>query len=141
MDLFEQIITLSRQGFFCSQILMQLGMAATGREDAALVRAMGGLCGGLGFTGKVCGCLTGGCCLLSYYLGKGEADETEQPEARAAIAEFVRWFEERAKSEYGGDSCFAMTGNEPGRRLAVCPGLIADSYEKCMELLTERGAL
>ena len=89
MDLFERIIELSRQGFFCAQILAILGMETDGKNNPELVRAMGGLSGGLGFTGNVCGCLTGGCCLLSYFLGKGEAEEMEDPETRAAISDYV----------------------------------------------------
>lgn len=141
MDLFERIIELSGQGFFCAQILMMLGMETDGKRDPELVRAMGGLSGGLGFTGGVCGCLTGGCCLLSYFLGKGEADELEDAEERATIAAYVDWFETKLKEECGGDSCLAMTGNSPGRRLELCPGLIAECFEKCVELLSERGVL
>ena len=141
MDLFERIIELSRQGFFCAQILVILGMDTDGKDNPELVRAMGGLSGGLGFTGNICGCLTGGCCLLSYFLGKGEAEEMEDPETRTAISDYVNWFKTKADEECGGDTCLKMTGNDPGKRMELCPGLIAECYEKCIELLSERGVL
>ena len=141
MDLFDRILELSRQGFFCAQILMILGLEADGKENADLVRAMGGLNGGLGFTGNVCGCLTGGVCLLSYFLGKGEADELEDPEARETVAAFAQWFKEKTAGEFSGEKCADITGGDPSKRLEHCPALIGETFEKCAELLSERGVL
>ena len=36
---------LKQQGFFCSQILMTLGMELQGKENTDLIRAMNGLAG------------------------------------------------------------------------------------------------
>ncbi len=141
MDLFDRILELTRQGFFCSQILMQLGLDADGKENPQLIRAMGGLNGGLGFTENVCGCMTGGCCLLSYFLGKGEGDELEDPEFRQTLGGFVKWFEAKSGDEFGGVTCRDITGGGVGRRLEHCPGLISDSFEKCMEILSEKGVV
>ena len=140
MDLLDRILELTRQGFFCSQILLLLGLEADGRENPDAVRAAGGLNQGVGYSGGTCGCLTGGCCLLSYFLGKGEAEEMEDPETREALAEFVRWFDE-SSAELGGQRCTDITGGEAGRRMEICPGLIADTFQKCAELLNERGVL
>ena len=71
MDLFERMLELSGQGFYCAQILMILALESEEKEDPDLIRAMSGLNGGLGFSGRVCGALTGGCCFLGYFLGKG----------------------------------------------------------------------
>lgn len=141
MDLFDRILELSRQGFFCAQIIMTLGLEADGRENPDLVRAVGGLNGGLGFTQDVCGCLTGGCCLISYFLGKGEAGELEDPKSRDTIAEFVSWFKERTGWEYGGEKCGDITGGDAAKRLERCPGLIGDAFQKCAELLNEKGVM
>ena len=62
MDLFDRILELSRYGYFCSQILAILMLETTGEENPGLVRAMGGLNGGVGFSGGCCGCMTGGAC-------------------------------------------------------------------------------
>ena len=75
MELFDRMLELSGQGFYCAQILLILALEAEGKENPDLVRAMSGLNGGLGFSGNVCGALTGGCCLLGYFCGKGEAEE------------------------------------------------------------------
>lgn len=141
MDLFDRVLELSQEGFFCSQIMMLLVLEAEGKTNPDLVRAMGGLNGGLGFSGDICGCLTGGCCLLSYYMNKGEAEELEDPELRQVIAEFLEWFRTKTDGEFGGHTCYAITQNEPMKRIEICPGLIGDTMEKCMDLLTERGVL
>ena len=82
----ERMLELSRQGYFCAQILLLMALESEGKEDPDLIRAMGGLNGGVGNTGGVCGCLTGGACLLSYYAGKGEEDELPHEHCDAMIA-------------------------------------------------------
>jgi C_GCAxxG_C_C family probable redox protein len=141
MELFNKIVELSRQGFFCSQIMMILALESEGKENPDLIRAMGGLNGGLGFTGDVCGCLTGGCCFLSYFLNKGKADELEDPALRDAIADYIRWFRDMTQSAYHGDTCYDITKNKAVKRIENCPPLIEAAMEKCMELLAERGVI
>ena len=55
MDLFDRMLELSGQGYFCAQILMILALESEGKEDPDLIRAVGGLNGGLGFSGRTCG--------------------------------------------------------------------------------------
>ena len=86
MDDRERLRELKQQGFFCSQVLMQLALDLQGRDNAPLVRAMHGLAGGLGFMGETCGAPTGGACVLGLYAGKGTADEPEGLEPRAGSA-------------------------------------------------------
>ena len=141
MDLFDKILSLSRQGFYCAQIMLLLTLENEGRENPDLIRAMGGLNGGLGFTGDLCGCLTGGCCLLAYYLGMGEAEELADPEERQVIGAYVEWFKNKYGTEYGGCSCCRITGQDRLRQLEICPALMQEALEKCWELLEGRGLI
>ena len=50
MDLFDRILELSRCGYFCGQILAILMLDTVGEENPGLVKAMGGLNGGVGFS-------------------------------------------------------------------------------------------
>ena len=84
-----RMITLAGQGFFCSQILLSMGLEAQGKSNPDLIRAMAGLAGGLGFTGDTCGALTGGACLLSLYAGKGLPEEQEDEKLNLMISELV----------------------------------------------------
>ena len=64
MDELLRMLELAGQGFHCSQILLFLGLEAQGKRNPDLIRAMSGLAGGVGFSGDICGALTGGACLL-----------------------------------------------------------------------------
>ena len=55
MDLYERIIELSSMGYHCSQMIMILTLETIGEENPQLVKALGGLGGGIGY-----------CCPVSY---------------------------------------------------------------------------
>ena len=139
MDLFDRMMEWSGQGFYCAQILMLLALEAEEKEDPDLIRAVGGLNGGLGFSGRTCGARTGGCCFLSYFLGKGEAEEIEDPEAAGLIKRLADWFEETVTEQYGGSSCREVLAGDPGNKARRCPEIVEAVYLKCLELLGEAG--
>ena len=138
------IAPLAAQGFCCSQIIALLALRAQGQENAELVRALGGLCRGLGACREtgcgVCGILTGGVCTLALYTGKGRAEETPLERAELIQSEFVDWFVERTHSQYGGSACADILGDDSGRPdLARCGALLAEAWAKLVELLAENG--
>ena len=139
MDLMDRILELYRYGYFCSQILMILTLESQGEENPELVKTLGGLNGGVGFSGGCCGCMTGGACVLSYFTGKSRDDQRELPECGSALQEFVRWFEEEMTMDYGGIDCRDITRGNPAKRVEYCPQIIAGTFEKCMEILSEKG--
>ena len=141
MDLFDRVMELSQYGYFCSQIMAILMLEMTGEENPGLVRAMGGLNGGVGYSQGCCGCMTGGSCLLSYFTGKGEDTAFEDANHKPAMAEFTRWFEEEMTAEYGGIDCRDITKGNPANRVEYCPQIITASFEKCVEILQDRGLL
>ena len=135
MDYSDRIIELSRYGWYCSQIIAKLVLEYFGIEDSNFVRSMGGLNGGIGFSGSVCGCLTAGVCTISYFTGKDSDGERESVEHKAAVAEFVEWFNEEMLVAFGGTECSDITGGNPAKRLQHCPGIIEKSVIKCIEIL------
>ena len=141
MDLFDRILELSRYGYFCSQILAILMLETVGEENPGLVKAMGGLNGGVGFSGGCGGCMTGGACLISYFTGKGEDTGMDAPEHKSALGEFTKWFDEEMLIQYGGTECRDITRGNPAKRVELCPQIIAETYEKCMEILSEKGLI
>ena len=95
MDLMDRILELSGYGYFCSQILAILMLEVTGEENPGLVKAMGGLNGGVGYSQGCCGCMTGGACLISWFTGKGQrTGRYTSQHNKPALAEFTQWFEE-----------------------------------------------
>ena len=95
----------------------------------------------MGFSGRTCGALTGGCCLLGYFIGKGEAEELEDPDAAAMIRELVEWFEEVMGETYGGCSCEQILDGDPGNKMRRCPRIVEGVFEKCLEILQKNGTI
>ena len=141
MDLFDHIMELSRYGYFCSQILAILTLELAGEENPKLVQAMGGLDGGVGYSKGCCGCMTGGACMISYFTGKADDMEVESPSHKSALSEFTRWFQDEITADYGGINCEDIIGTNPAKRVEYCPQIIAATYEKCAQILEEKGIL
>ena len=135
------MLELSRYGYFCSQIMAIMMLEATEEENPGLIRAMGGLNGGVGYSQGCCGCMTGGACVISYFTGKGEDTGLETPHHKAALGEFTRWFQDEITADYGGINCEDIVGGNPAKRVEICPQIIAASFEKCMEILQEKDLL
>ncbi len=134
-----RMIQLAQQGFYCSQILLSLGLEAQGKTNADLIRTMGGLAGGLGFSGDICGVLTGAVCLLGLYAGKGTPEEEEDQRLNLMVDQLVEWFSHGYGQTYGGTSCTAILGDDPQNRTTRCPTLVLETYEKVKVLLMENG--
>ncbi len=141
MDLMERIMELSRYGYFCGQILAILLLETVGEENAKWVQAMAGLNGGVGFSGGTCGCMTGGACVISYFTGKPGDTEYDSPHHKRALGEFTQWFTEEMELEYGSIECRGITRDNPAKRVEYCPEIIARTYEKCVEILEEKGLI
>lgn len=139
MDDLDRMNELRQQGFFCSQILMMMGLDLQGKDNRDLVRAMNGLVGGLGFTGELCGALTGGACLLGLYAGKGDGRQEENPRLIFMIEELVKWFKGGYGQEYGGIRCEEIVGDSAQYLTARCPIMVAGTFQKVKELLVENG--
>ena len=116
MDLYERIAELGSMGYHCSQMMMIMTLETIGEENPQLVKALGGLGGGIGYCGDTCGCLTGGACAIGYFLGN-------------------------LAPEFGVFYCKDITHLDWGVIMERCPALIAETYMKVMEILTERGII
>lgn len=129
-----KLFKLAAQGYCCSQILVLLGLEAQGKENPDLVRAMEGLCGGMGRTGNTCGALTGGVCLLSLYSGRGSAEEPRSSQLNPMVNELVMWFEET----YNTLNCSEIldVSLDNGTEYPVkCGRIVMSVYNKVMEIL------
>lgn len=136
---FFRMVEIAQQEFYCSQILLMMGLEAQGKQNPELIRAMAGLVGGLGFCGKTCGSLTGGACLLALYAGKGSEEEVEDSRLNAMIRELVEWFEREQCANYSDINCENILENNPKNRLERCPQLVYATYEKVKAILAENG--
>lgn len=139
MDEMDRMRELSAQGFFCSQILMLMGMELQGKENPDLVRAMHSLAGGIGFRGETCGALTGGACLLGLYAGKGTPEQEDDPRILFMLEDLVNWFKAGYGQEYGGIRCDDILGPDAKYMGTRCPAMVSGTLQKVKELLVENG--
>ena len=131
------MLELSAQGFQCAQILMIYALEFDENESTDLIRAAGGLCIGLSDTKGPCGALTGGCCYISYFAGKGDKEELEDPALKDMLSEFTGWF----RGTYGGQICTELLDGDISNMMSRCPEIVQASYLKAMELLEENGVI
>jgi C_GCAxxG_C_C family probable redox protein len=139
MDDLEYMGEIKAQGFFCSQILLKMGLELQGKDNPDLIRAVHGLAGGLGFTGELCGALSGGTCLLGLYAGKGLPEEEQDPRLVPMITDLVQWFKQEYGQSYGGIRCEDIVGDSSKNMATRCPVVVAATYQRVKELLVENG--
>lgn len=133
MDLNERVMDLLANGLHCSQIMLQLSLDLREREEPFTLRALGALGGGM-FAQRTCGTLTGGVCALSSYFPREEG-EREPTGYQPLAKELVEWFE----GEYGSIECRELVEFDRPHIMAFCPGLMARTFEKCVEILEAHG--
>ena len=136
---FFRMNEIAQQEFYCSQILLMMGLEKQGKNNPDLIRAMAGLVGGLGFCGKTCGALTGGACLLALYAGKGTEEEVEDSRLNEMIRELVNWFEAEYETKYGDINCQKILEDNERNRMERCPQIVYQTYEKVKEILAANG--
>ena len=139
MDDNNELVILRKQGFYCSQILVLQGMEMMGKSNPDLIRAMHGLAGGLGFSGELCGALTGGASLLGLYAGKGTAEQPEDPRLDFMIQDLVKWFKAEYTEQFGGIRCEEILAGNSQNQSIRCPVLVNGVLQKVKDLLIENG--
>ena len=135
-----RMMQLAAQGYYCSQIIVQLALEARRQENPALVRAMAGPAYGCGGGLASCGALTGGCCLLALYAAKGQDTDSEAEHFLVMLSTLSDWFEQQVSRKYGGIVCETITGEDgPAAARQRCGTIVADTYAKAMEILVSQG--
>ena len=129
-----RMFQLATQGFCCSQIMVILGLEDQGKENPDLIKAMHGLCGGIGRSGKTCGALTGGACLIGLNVGKGTPTEFSHAKINVMINDLLEWFED----VYGAIECSGILDHslDEGNEYPVqCGNIVATTFNKVLEIL------
>lgn len=135
-DTLIRMMQLGQQGYTCSQIIILLGLELRAESNAGLVRAMGGLAYGCGSGHGSCGVLTGGCCLLALYAGKGSADERPSERLELMLQELNDWFRRHTGCDPGDMSCDAIVGEAgPAASRQRCGAILAETFNKVLDIL------
>ncbi|HEY5555951.1 DVU_1555 family C-GCAxxG-C-C protein [Acetobacterium sp.] len=137
-----RILQLSMGGYCCTQIMLKMALEDEEKENPDLIRAVNGLCNGIGNDQKTCGVIIGGIGILGLYAGKGELREYPKEGYSAMITEYMEWFEE----SFGNTDCIDLIGvtkftdvNSDQSYMVKCGEHLANSYQKIQEILTEHG--
>lgn len=137
-----KMFKLANSGYCCSQIMVIMYLEDNGIENVPLVKAMSGLCAGIGSQGKACGVLTGAACLFGIFAGKGTDEETRDDNLKKMIQEFTKWFE----NEFEYSECVDIITvdvlsdiNQHEAYPVKCGSIIQKSYNKVNEILKEYG--
>lgn len=120
-----------------------------GVRDEATIRAMGALGGGIASTGRVCGALLGGVCMISGLYSRSRPEEKEHPNMWRLSYKLAKRFEELTR-DYGSVNCsdiaqvnwrdreqVAAFYNNPGSRRERCIRLVEDTAAALGEILEE----
>ena len=135
----NDLMALRKQGFSCSQILMLQGLEMTGKSNPDLIRAVGALAGGVGYSGELCGALTGGACLLGLYAGKGTPEQAEDERLTIMTMDLVKWFQQEYGQAFGGIRCEEILAGSQHNLAVRCPTMVAGVLQKAKDLLVENG--
>ena len=133
-----RIYKLASAGFCCTQIMLKLALEDEEKENADLIRAVNGLCAGIGYTKKTCGVLTGGLAIIGLYAGKGELRELYKENYNAMMKEYMDWFEEEFESSECGDIVGTSVIRDESGNVnypVKCGDIIVKCYEKIQEIL------
>lgn len=135
-DTLIRMMQLAGKGYSCSQIILLMGLEARGETNPGLVRAMAGLAYGCGSGRASCGALTGACCLLALYAGKGGDDEPQSEQLVSMLQDLSDWFMDHIGGPSGGMACETIVGREgPAASRQRCGTIVAETYAKAMDLL------
>lgn len=130
-----RMFQLATQGFCCSQIMLIIGLDEQGKENPDLIKAMHGLCGGIGRSGKTCGAFTGGTCLIGLKVGKGTPTEYGHVKINLMINDLMEWFEET----HGSLDCEGIIDHSlgEGNEYPVqCGSIVTLTFNKVQEILS-----
>lgn len=133
-EILERVEEHLKNGLHCSQVMLQLSLDLRQREEPFAIRALGALGAGM-YSRRTCGTLTGGVCALSSYFARGEG-EPEPDGYKEPARQLVEWFD----AEFGSTECCDLVPvfDKP-HIMEKCPGLMAKTFVKCVELLQEHG--
>ena len=137
-----RIFQLASDGYCCTQIMLKLVLEQEGRENVDLIKAVNGLCGGIGFSRGTCGVLIGGICIFGLYTGKGRVDEYKKKDFDRMIQNYMEWF----KEEFQSTDCADIVGDEllieaSGEQSypVKCGAILEKGFNKVWEIMDEYG--
>lgn len=139
-DMEFQLFKLRSSGYCCTQILVKMTLEAEEKENPDVMKAVNGLCMGIGGMQMTCGLLTGGIAILGLYAGKGKDNEQPHSDFFTMVKEYADWFESEFESTECRDiigECSMAEYKSNQSLLMKCGNMLMKCYEKVQEILSE----
>ena len=139
-DTLIQMLRFASKGYVCSQIMALLTLDRCNESNPGLVRAMGGLAYGCGNGMGTCGVLTGACCVIGYFAGKGADEEKGNEDLMLMLEELTDWFEDEIGARHSGITCHAIVGEAgPEASRSICANILSETYTRTLTVLSDHG--
>lgn len=139
-DTLIQMLRYASKGYACSQIMILLTLGRCQETNPGLVRAMAGLAYGCGDGTATCGVLTGACCIVGRFAGKGTDEESGNADLMLMLEELTDWFRDEIGKRHSGITCQSIVGEAgPEASRSICAGILSETYAKTMQLLADHG--
>ncbi|AOT71466.1 DVU_1555 family C-GCAxxG-C-C protein [Geosporobacter ferrireducens] len=135
-----KMLRMISAGLCCTQVMIKLALEEEEKENADLIRAVSGLCKGIGGSQKTCGVLTGGIGILGLYSGKGKETEYAREDHGSMVEEYMTWFENVFRSTECMDIIGVYSFTDDTSNMAYnikCGDILLRSYEKIQEILRD----
>jgi C_GCAxxG_C_C family probable redox protein len=144
MNKTECAVACFEEGFNCAQAVLSTCGPELGLDRETALKVAGGLGGGMGRLGEVCGAVTGAFMVIGLKYGKTRPEDDEAKERAYGL---VTEFADRFKSRNGSILCRELLGcdiSTPESRAAakekdlfatLCPKLVQDAMEIVEQML------
>ena len=93
----DKAIDLYRRRFHCSQAVLGAGLEKAGAVNEAVIKAFGAFGGGIAWSGRACGALTGGIGVIASIFSRGNFESKEDPRMSSVCRKFIMEFEKLAQ--------------------------------------------
>ena len=136
-DTLIQMLRFASKGYACSQIMALLALDRCKDSNPGLVRSMAGLAYGCGNGTGTCGVLTGACCVIGYFAGKGTDEEKQNEALMLMLEELTDWFDEKIGKRHSGITCQAIVGEAgPQASRNICANILSETYSRTLDVLS-----
>lgn len=139
-DTLIQMLRYASKGYACSQIMALLTLDRCQASNPGLVRAMAGLAYGCGDGIGTCGVLTGACCVIGYFTGKGTDEDTGNADLMLMLEALTDWFADEIGARHSGITCQAIVGEAgPEASRSICANILSETYARTINVLADHG--
>lgn len=132
MDRVQRAVSLFKNGFNCSQAILAAWSEKYGLSEQTALKMAGGLGGGIGRTGVVCGALTGAILVLGLHFGTADA---KNKNTKYNLYRKTQDLMEQFKAHTGSVYCRDLLGFDMSTPQGQAASLKPGAFEECPQFV------